>query len=71
MTQEKDLCPLNTSGDHRYFIFKSIEVFVPFKTPENWAAWDTDKFVQLYQRIEYATMGCNCGSAIKTEVKQL
>lgn len=71
MTQNEDLCPISDTGNHRYFIFKVVEVFEPFKMPENWAAWKKDRIVQLYEKVEYAISGCNCGSAVKQRVKQL
>jgi hypothetical protein len=69
MTQTQDLCPSTDNGNHRYFIFKVVEVFEPLdqtafgmlvgKIPEH-----------IYEKVEYAVSGCNCGSSIKTKVKQ-
>lgn len=56
---EDDTCSLNDYG-HKYFIYKTIEVFEPFNT----------KTVEhLYIKKEYAMLGCNCGSVIKKEIK--
>jgi hypothetical protein len=66
MTQSKDLCPLNMTGDHRYFIFKTVEVFEPIPKEE---IADPTPGRQLYEKIEYALLGCNCGSSIKTVVE--
>lgn len=65
MTQTQDLCPINDSGNHRYFIFKVVEVFEPIETGAV-----THEYGQLYQKLEYAVSGCNCGSAIKQKVVQ-
>jgi hypothetical protein len=71
MTKEKDLCPMNSSGEHRYFMFKISEVFVPFEGKNKSVSTQLElKNTCLYEKKEYATMGCNCGSAIKSEVKQ-
>lgn len=70
MTEKEDLCPISDTGNHRYFIFKVVEVFEPFKLPADFAAWSKDRFVQLYEKVEYAISGCNCGSAIRQKVKQ-
>jgi hypothetical protein len=65
MTVEKDLCPSTDNGNHRYFIFKVVEVFEPVDS-----AAVTHEYGQLYAKIEYAISGCNCGSSIKQKVKQ-
>jgi hypothetical protein len=60
-----EFCPI--SGDqHRYFIFKTFEVFEPYILDNN----KEEAPVLLYQKNEYAILGCNCGSAIKTTVKK-
>jgi hypothetical protein len=64
MTQTQDLCPINDSGNHRYFIFKVVEVFEPSTNHVN-----RDSAI-LYEKVEYAVSGCNCGSAIKQKVVQ-
>lgn len=84
MSEANDYCPLNPSGDHRYFIFKTVEVFETYTPPvgiysavisNKELAVKNDREVekwfstQLYQKKEYAILGCNCGSAIKKEVK--
>lgn len=73
MNQEKDLCPLTDSGYHRYFIFKVVEVFEPIKTdgkPAQLVEAIRHEYSQLYEKVEYALQGCNCGSSIKMRVKQ-
>lgn len=76
MTQTQDLCPLNTSGDHRYFIFKTVEVFELYKgsydgLPIDATGQRDGKLgTNLYEKIEYGLLGCNCGSVIKSRVKQ-
>lgn len=78
MTQTQDLCPISDTGNHRYFIFKVVEVFEPYKIPEDYLIHDEVKeFVEqfnktdtLYQKVEYAVSGCNCGSAVRQRVKQ-
>lgn len=65
MTQNNDLCPISDTGNHRYFIFKVVEVFEPVDT-----AAITHEYGQLYAKVEYAISGCNCGSAIRQRVKQ-
>lgn len=74
MDQEKDTCPISPTGEHRYFVFKAVEVFEPYYfsvaaevDPATIAT--INSLPPLYRKIEYATLGCNCGSAIKTEVK--
>lgn len=71
MAQNKDLCP-NTNGEHRYFVFKTQEVFVPFKLDVSILeqALIPKLPAELYVKKEYAILGCNCGSVIKTEVEQ-
>lgn len=64
---EQDNCPNNDSGDHRYFIFKTQEVYVPFAGP--WKPGTKIPTVDLFTRIEQAVLGCNCGSVIKKEVR--
>lgn len=75
MIQEEDLCPINDNGNHRYFIFRVVEVFEPIGLDD----LDIDmhlvelfelyKGSTLYEKIEYAISGCNCGSSIKQKVK--
>jgi hypothetical protein len=64
MPQNNDLCPSTDNGNHRYFIFKVVEVFEPYN------GIDKPYDAQLYQKVEYAISGCNCGSSIKQVVKQ-
>lgn len=76
MTQEKDLCPTTDNGNHRYFIFKVVEVFELYKGSydglpiDATGARDGKLGTTLYEKIEYAISGCNCGSSIKQRVKQ-
>lgn len=75
MTQVQDLCPNQTDGNHRYFVFKTVEVFVPYVFTLDGSEDNTtvEKILvsipQLYEKKEQAVLGCNCGSVIKTEVK--
>lgn len=80
MTEKEDLCPSTDNGNHRYFIFKVVEVFEPYKfTPinvivndEEIDVWDhVENIPTIYEKVEYAISGCNCGSSIKQKVKQL
>lgn len=64
MTQEKDLCPISDTGNHRYFLFKVVEVFEPYN------GIDKPYDAQLYEKVEYGISGCNCGSTMKQRVKQ-
>lgn len=58
-----DICPI--SGDqHRYFIWQTKNEFEPFN------GGDPNTGAQLFVKIEYAILGCNCGSAIKKRIKQ-
>lgn len=68
---EKDICPVSEFGTHRYFIFKTADVFLPLgldtgdgddKVPA------TFKGKPVYVKTEVATLGCNCGSVIQKEV---
>lgn len=61
-----DICPI--SGDqHRYFIFKVVEAFEPVESTIGRSEANGGTY---YQKVEYALMGCNCGSAIKKRVEQ-
>lgn len=51
--------------DHRYFIFKTFETYELFEAKAN--PW-TNK--QLYEKVEYAVLGCNCGSVVRQKVLQ-
>lgn len=56
--------------EHRYFIFKTYDSYVLVST--EWA--DIGGISQtrddLYEKVEYAVLGCNCGSVIKMKVKE-
>lgn len=71
MTETQDLCPISDTGNHRYFIFKVVEVFEPVKV---YVAEDDNpnmmSYRNLYEKVEYAISGCNCGSAVRQRVKQ-
>ena len=67
MTQAQDTCPVTDSGNHRYFIFKAVEVFEPFIDIDLEATGKNGKY---YEKVEYAISGCNCGSVVKQKVKQ-
>lgn len=69
MTQKDDLCPINDTGNHRYFIFKVVEVFEPLSVSLA-ADGPADLKHTFYEKVEYAISGCNCGSSIKQKVKQ-
>lgn len=63
--EDTQACPI--SGDnHRYFIFKTYEEFVPQIQVSLTAKAASP---QLYEKVEKAVLGCNCGSVIKTKVK--
>lgn len=47
--------------EHRYFIFKTYDCYEPF---------EKQKVLQTYIKIEYAILGCNCGSVIKMKVQE-
>lgn len=47
---------------HKYFMFKESTVFEPYAKLKG-----VDE--QLYVKVEYAILACNCGSAIKTKIK--
>lgn len=65
-----NVCPLN-GDNHRYFVFKTTSEFVPVDTDKVVYREDyPGPVVQLYEKVEYAVLGCNCGSVIKTEVKE-
>jgi hypothetical protein len=68
MTQNTDLCPISDTGNHRYFIFKVVEVFEPYTGTYSVAPLGVQG--PLYEKVEYAVSGCNCGSAVKQRVKQ-
>lgn len=71
MSKNEDFCPVTDNGNHRYFIFKVVEVFEPvgkIETAVNTS--DHRTAPQLYEKVEYAISGCNCGSAIRQRVKQ-
>jgi hypothetical protein len=67
MDDNKDFCPVNASGDHRYFIFKAMEVFLPYEDEDS---VPIDK--NLYEKKEKVILGCNCGAALSKliEVKR-
>lgn len=52
--------------EHRYFIFKTFETYeaIPEQADEPYLGH------QLYIRVEYAILGCNCGNTIKERIKQ-
>lgn len=60
-------CPIN-GDNHKYFVFKTMVEFVP-QDPER--TGQTDVTTMLYERVEYAYLGCNCGSSVKSKVKEL
>lgn len=58
-------CPLNEAG-HRYFIYKTFEVYEPLYS-DTYAMQDSP--AQLYEKVEYAVMGCNCSATVKRKIK--
>lgn len=68
---DTDTCPLNEVG-HKYFIFKTAEIFEPLGLDTGDGTKVPAKFSDkpVYVKTEYAILGCNCGSVIKKEVKQ-
>jgi hypothetical protein len=68
MTDSKNLCPISDTGNHRYFIFKAVEVFEPLQVSLA-ADGPADLKHTFYEKVEYALLGCNCGSVIKQKVK--
>lgn len=70
MTQDPTLCPSSDTGNHRYFIFKTFETYEPvLNTPiiNDNPQWGRE----LYEKKEYATLGCNCGSVVKQMIGRL
>jgi hypothetical protein len=53
----KDDCPL--FGSHKFFVFKTYEAFEPLHND-----------VTLYEKVEYAVLGCNCSAVVKMRVKE-
>lgn len=75
MNYQKDLCPNNENGIHRYFIFKVAEVFEPYQFNVDMEAdpltiATLNALPYLYEKVEYAISGCNCGSSVKQRVIQ-
>lgn len=68
MQSNKDLCPVY-GENHKFFIFKTTEVFERIEV-HNWLENTPLEGDEIYKKVEYALMGCNCGAAIKTEVQQ-
>lgn len=60
MTQNNDTCPTSDTGNHRYFIFKAVEVFEPVQ--------DGTSGDFYYQKKEKIISGCNCGASISQVV---
>lgn len=52
--------------EHRYFIFKTQIEYDPISDDD----LNGTKYGQLYEKVETATLGCNCGSVIKSIVEQ-
>jgi len=60
-----DIKPSPASNhDHKFFLFETRQAFEPFQFETN-----IQHTPQLYQRIEYAVLSCNCGEVIKRKVK--
>ena len=62
--------------EHKYFIHEVRTAFEPVVPPvepitdEAATVCEYIKAHDLYERVEYAVLGCNCGSVIKQRVKQ-
>ena len=71
----QDPCPNNPLG-HRYFIYKTFEVYEPYQPTFNTSTLtelliNNETVPDLYQKKEYGVLGCNCGSMIKSEIGSL
>jgi hypothetical protein len=72
----KDDCPL--FGSHKFFVFKTYEAFEPYKfSTLNVGSmldvdfWEgVDNLPTLYEKVEYAVLGCNCSAVVKMRVKE-
>lgn len=60
--ENEDICPINNDR-HRYFIFKTYDVFEPVNLGTG--------HDNIYEKVEYAVLGCNCSSVIRKRVKEL
>ncbi len=56
-----DYCPLSDIG-HKYFIYKTYETYEQTK-------YKTSDGTPLYQKVEYASLGCNCSSVVRRRIK--
>jgi hypothetical protein len=65
-TATTNSCPSSMSGDHKYFIYKTFETYEP-ATGYLYAENDKDHRT-LYDKVEFAILGCNCGSVIKSRI---
>ena len=65
MNDTDTLCPI-TGSYHKYFMFSTKSEFEP--------VIDSDELLkpdqQLYRRVEYAILNCNCTSVIKKRIIQ-
>lgn len=74
--EQRTVCP--TTGDfHRYFIFETKNGYEPIQVEVVTGVKagilsreGTTELRTLYEKVEYAVLGCNCGSVIKQKVKQ-
>jgi hypothetical protein len=67
-TEFDDYCPFS-GQEHKYFIFKTFEMYEP-ATGYIYAPEDKDHRT-LYDKKEYAVLGCNCGSVIRKEIQKV
>lgn len=68
MTNTPDTCPNQEDGRHRFHIYRIADVYEPI----DWSTV-TGGFIgklpeSLYEKVEYAYSGCNCGAARKTRI---
>lgn len=63
MSFEEPVCPV-TGSYHKYFVYSTKTDFEPVTDPEICDLSDT----QLYKRVEYAILNCNCTSVIRKQV---
>ncbi len=63
----KTTCPNTPDGKHRYFIFKTFETHELIDPAYYTVA--TIITIPIYQKMEYALLGCNCGTVIKRVIK--
>lgn len=63
---QEDNCPIH-GENHKYFIYKVVDYFEPVVVDSIYKLSPT---VTYYKKVEYAIMGCNCGSVVREKIKQ-